>query len=1196
MARIVEGVALIAGAVLLTIATAGAASVLAPLAFQALLYSAEAIGIAGIGVTLGGIAKALEAGPSLPFSVKQPAAARQCVYGQTRIAGIIIYESTTNNGHDLNQVIVWAGHQLQSIDTVYLDGRATHLNGSGTDNGQTYQDDSGNNYSFGSGVNIVHSLGTVPGAYFSSLGTRDTNWDSSCTLDGLAASYCRFTYNTNLFQGPPGVKANVHGKQNIYDPRSQTYSYSNNAALVICDFLCNSEFGLGCNYATEINEPQLIAAANLCDQSIALASGATEARYTINGAFTTDSTPGDLLDALLACCEGRISYSGGQFLIYPAAFWGSGLAFTQADMVGPVKWSPKRKYRDLVNAVRATYISPRYPYAIVGYDQDHKDPNIWSGQWQPTDIPEYAQDALHGYPSDANLSADGGVKLYASRSYRFCTSVSMAQRLAKIFLLRNRFQGTGTLRMSLSAYQCIAQDVIQVSMPALGWAGKYLEVQTIRFMPKVDQDGQESGQLYVELDVNETDPSIYLWSAAEERGVLNTTSPAIYNSQQVNPPTSLTLESGADSAVVGADGVTLPRININWIEPDDPFVLSGGVVELQYQKLGGPWLTIGYFNPSITQYYLSGVVAGQSYNVQIRAQRSNGATSGWISAGPHTVSTQLSVISVYNVSGIGALATRNYVDFSSGTIAGAGSLATANYVDMATGQVVNKSASYLQYSTGLSLEALRPATALADKTAGQSIDILADGQVYVRTKASESVGGVIVGRSYGYNVLPNNGFELATNGITIADDWFVEQNSTPSYFAPYLATGGGHSGNNALVIRVQPYTILQPNNYLGCRVFSTRIPVQGGQLLFYGGYWRWASSIGIPAGAQLQGRISIFFFDSKQANLAEAAGSQSIGDIINRQNGNWNAVSGFTNAPSNAAYLNFECAIFGLSTASGNTQIGNGLVMDFAFDDLFLVFTTTSSALLNPQGSIQPNQSVLLTYTCTKSSVSITFPAQSIYRSDGTTLSVPAGGLTWNNLAASTTYYFYPYVLITNQSINFVGGLSTPLTSPNTFYAAQTALDGCIPIPVMKITTLASTNGGSGSGTGGGGDTCPEADELVEIEGKGQIRAGDVGPGDWIKGYSFRTQRDSYRRVLQVQSVTAAAWRMLEGHRVSPCEPVYHEGQWQPAFRARGAAHDAFEGHKVRISVEADEYDEMNYWLVSGGEPLLIHNTQILPC
>ena len=160
---------------------------------------------------------------------------------------------------------------------------------------------------------------------------------------------------------------------------------------------------------------------------------------------------------------------------------------------------------------------------------------------------------------------------------------------------------------------------------------------------------------------------------------------------------------------------------------------------------------------------------------------------------------------------------------------------------------------------------------------------------------------------------------------------------------------------------------------------------------------------------------------------------------------------------------------------------------------------------------------------------------------------------------------------------------------------AECALDGRIPIGVISFTTLANSNPGSGGGTGGGGNTCPESAELVEIQGKGKIPAGSVAIGDLIKGFSFKTNADVFRRVTQINYQSCAAWRMVEAHRVSPCESVYSGTQFMPAFRAPGSTVDAMTGKKVLISVATDEYNEQNYWLVSG-TPLLIHNYYEPPC
>jgi hypothetical protein len=118
----------------------------------------------------------------------------------------------------------------------------------------------------------------------------------------------------------------------------------------------------------------------------------------------------------------------------------------------------------------------------------------------------------------------------------------------------------------------------------------------------------------------------------------------------------------------------------------------------------------------------------------------------------------------------------------------------------------------------------------------------------------------------------------------------------------------------------------------------------------------------------------------------------------------------------------------------------------------------------------------------------------------------------------------------------------------------------------------------------------------VEEQTKGIIKAIDVVAGDYLKGKCFATGEDVFRRVIQTSSQEAAIWRGVEGHKVSPCEPIWHEGEWKPSYKATGATVDRSLGTRVDISLNSDDYNEQNYYLVSG-TPLLIHNTQmILSC
>ena len=98
---------------------------------------------------------------------------------------------------------------------------------------------------------------------------------------------------------------------------------------------------------------------------------------------------------------------------------------------------------------------------LSGYSYDYQDAlsTVFNGMFKPTSFPYYAEDVLHGYPTDAYLTADGK-EYWQDTHLSWVQSVATAQRIAKIGLLRNRYQGVATLPMDLSAYQAVANDVI----------------------------------------------------------------------------------------------------------------------------------------------------------------------------------------------------------------------------------------------------------------------------------------------------------------------------------------------------------------------------------------------------------------------------------------------------------------------------------------------------------------------------------------------------------------------------------------------------------------------------------------------------------------------------------------------------------------------------------------------------------------
>ena len=469
-------------------------------------------------------------------------------------------------------------------------------------------------------------------------------WTANCSLVGKTCVFLRLHYDQKVFSGGlPSISFLIHGKNDIYDPRSGLRGYTENAALVIADYLSNQTFGFKAAYGTEIPNGPLATQANMCDEDVPLATeggtpyatgtvsathgsqvvngagtawiaamaggviviegfpctieaveaatqlvllenfggatgsglgysmfygAGTEPRYTCNGSFDLSVGRGTVLRNLLTACGGRLTYTGGQFQLWVAAWYGSSPAPAPGvgQMSGPIRWKGI-SVRDLYNGVKGVYISP-------------------ANNWHVSDIPPYMQDTTHGYTGgDQNLAADGGDRRWLDMQLPFTISAATAQRLCKIELLRRRHQGTATFQFNMVGYQFSVMDVIQMDLPILGWTGKYLEILQHRFVINRAQEegGQETISLGTEIDVQETDASVYDWSPAEELSPEGYQQPFLPDPFSPAAPTGLTLESDASTAVVTASGIA-DAILVSWDPTVDGYVLQGGWIEIQYQE------------------------------------------------------------------------------------------------------------------------------------------------------------------------------------------------------------------------------------------------------------------------------------------------------------------------------------------------------------------------------------------------------------------------------------------------------------------------------------------------------------------------------------------------------------------------------------------------------------------------------------
>ena len=478
-------------------------------------------------------------------------------------------------------------------------------------------------------------------ATFPGLLASGTSWSASDLCLGRTLMYLRMGYDAAVFPSSiPNVSVVMNGKNDILDPRTGARGYTSNAALCIADYLSlpATKGGFGLTIGSDIPTAGLIAAANICDEAVPLAGGGTIPRYTCNTFFQLNMGRGAILKQMLSSCGGRISYQGGQYFIHPAAWVAPTLALTTADLMGPIKWNPRHSIRDTCNAVKGTYVSPENSY-------------------QQADVPPYMMDLDHGYAVDPWLAEDKGERIFKEASFPCTDNSATAQRLEKIALMRVRYQGRGTLICSMKAYQAVALDVITLTHARYTWLNKAFEVLNSRFV--IDKS-QGAPRLSVELDIAETDSTIYDWSIMEQLTPQGYAQPDNIGNSVCVPPNHLVVYSGSGTVVdgvtypstisTGADGSVKNSLYVAWDTPNDANVVSGGHLEVQWQLLGAAsWTAWGKLDPSASHCFIDGVSDGLSYMVQVRAVNCIGVPSAWVIAGPETVSSTFSVFSYSGV-------------------------------------------------------------------------------------------------------------------------------------------------------------------------------------------------------------------------------------------------------------------------------------------------------------------------------------------------------------------------------------------------------------------------------------------------------------------------------------------------------------------------------------------------------------------
>lgn len=519
--------------------------------------------------------------------VRQSVSPRRIVYGRCKISGPLIYAQETGSKQFLHLVLCIATHECEAVEEVHMNDEVLTLDGSGNATG-----------TYAGFVRVQWKLGTDDQTAFADLVTESGGvWNSNCRCRGNTLLYARVKFDPDKFPGGiPNFAVVLKGKK-VYDPRTDTTAWTDNAGLCIYDYMRDTRFGLRAP-ASEFDEDALFATLNNCDEDV---NG--EKRYTINGSIDTDQLPEDILSAMLSSMAGRLVWAGGMWHL-KSGYWEAATdTLTEVDMRDRMRVSTRTPRRDLYNGAKGTFVS----------ETDH---------WQATDFVPYAP-ALY-------LTQDDNERLWRDLQFPFTLSGSTARRLAKIDVEKGRQQIRVNVPCKITALRFQCGDNIRFTHPRMGWTDKLFEVTGFVLTPYKTKEGEDA--IGVDLSLQETASTVYDWDNGEDVTTDPSPNTDLPNPKIVANPTLLTLTSGSAVAHTQPDGTKIPRLLVEWTAPADQYVLSGGRIEVEYKKSSeSTWLQWSDVPGSYTSDVISDVLAGVNYDVRIRSVNAiNVHATSWV--------------------------------------------------------------------------------------------------------------------------------------------------------------------------------------------------------------------------------------------------------------------------------------------------------------------------------------------------------------------------------------------------------------------------------------------------------------------------------------------------------------------------------------------------------------------------------------
>lgn len=522
--------------------------------------------------------------------LKSSKSPRNVVFGRDRVSGPMMpffsYEQNNVLYHRFG--VVLAGHECDAVETIYFDDEPVTLDTAGWVVAPAKYTDNGRGLFF-----IEKKLGAAgqtASAFLveaAALAGTPTAWGADRLASGVCYVVVHMEANYDVLHdvGLPNISAIVRGVK-AYDPRTMTTAWTRNPALLARWWLVDSIYSPLTTDA-EIDQAELIASANVCDELVQFSATVTAQRYACDGALNTTANPLENLNKIMSAMDGDAVWVSGKWQLIAGYYKPPTLAINESHVAGgQVTISPYAPTAQIINAISGQFKGPETKYQAAGY------PMIAP--------PDY-------------LAEDGGEVYERKDDFDLVNDALRCQMIAWQRLSRARQQLGVNLVCNLKAYNSSPLQTVTLSLAEFGYSEKEFQVRKRIF-----------NGFAVEYFLQETGAGVWAWNYSLVNQTVQIPNINVNIDLTVDPLQNVVIDSGTENLVIDTDGTVRSRMRVRWDAATSYFVLNGGKIEWQYRTSdtgsgAGPWLNAPPCAGNATTVYIEPVQDGVSYDLRGRA-------------------------------------------------------------------------------------------------------------------------------------------------------------------------------------------------------------------------------------------------------------------------------------------------------------------------------------------------------------------------------------------------------------------------------------------------------------------------------------------------------------------------------------------------------------------------------------------------